>query len=206
MLSRSVNLIPRSILLSGAAVLFLSMGRTFFNIRGASVLMGIVASFYKFLNVPFFSCMILAVILLGCTFEGFWYWLIERKRVNALLPFKNMSYEDMNNSMIRGRSDLLRFGLVGCVSVWITAVILSLFFGYIIRYSWWATGISQTAQYIFIESVLASAFGFFTTIAGQKIAQYFKNTLTELIGYKKPLYWILAGSIASGAGIISVLL
>ena len=127
LLFKTVRIIPRSIILTAIAVLILSAGRIWFSLRGGSVLMGIVASFYKFLNSPFFPCMISAVIILGCTFELMWRLFINE---NDLKPFGSFNgNENMAGVFTQGPWNWkFRFGMTGSLSIWFAA--LTTFFIY----------------------------------------------------------------------------
>ena len=137
--------IPRSIILSTMAIFLISIARTQMPQPGLIFITGVVAALYKFLNIQFFGCQILALIMLSGSFEIVHNWRLTRK---------------MNT------------GLRGLLTILLFNVSFALVASYILRNSWWVDdGVSKIIRFIFIEGGITAVLAFGVCLLGEELGK-----------------------------------
>lgn len=117
-----------SVPLTIIAFIILTIARNYFPQKGSSTFIASIAMLYKFLNTPFFACQLLAIFLLGLSF-------------------------DLVFSLFRIKSKAL-FGLI---TTYFGYILFSLTVTYIFRYHYWIEeGIPRILRYVGISGTLAS--------------------------------------------------
>ena len=144
-----VCLIPRAIILTTIAIGILAAARTGLQQRGSILAVGMVAALYKFLNIQFFGCQMLALVMLAGTFEIIYAWLGNR----------NVSR-----------------GIIGAVTVLFFNTAFALVATFILRNQWWVSGgLSKSVRFIFLEgsitAVLAAGMFILGEMAGNRLLQ-----------------------------------
>lgn len=141
----------RAIVLPSFAVLLVGVLNAVESRPGAILGAGIVAAFFKFLNVPFFGCQIFAVVLLA---------LLVEVTVSVLAP------------RVRASESTLPL-LVG-MATWFFFLIFGITTTYVVRYHWWAQGgLPKVMRYVLAQGGLAAMM----SIAGFWLSRSFVRRL-----------------------------
>ena len=97
-----------TIVLAVIALAILALARVYVPLVGSSTAIGALAMLYKFFNAPFFACHLLAIFLLGLSF-------------------------DVVYSLARGRYK----PVIGLASTYLGFALFAFTITYVFRYSWW---------------------------------------------------------------------
>jgi len=172
----------RAPILSCLGILVLTVARLDYDKLGASTAVGIVASCFKFLNVPFFGCQILAVGLLGITFDAVYSLLIHRAQSWAF-----------------GK------GLLGSLTIWICFGVFAFIATYLVQNPWWVRGgLSRVIRYITLEGSIAALGSFALFNLGARVGGIILPYLHRLQNERVKIYYAGTGLIMMCAGIISI--
>jgi hypothetical protein len=123
-----------SVWLSAFAVFLLAVARGVVDKPGSSTAIGVVALLFKLAGAAPFYCHLLAIVMLGASF-------------------------DVAASLILKRTDkpLLRRGLTGVIGTYIGYASFALLLTYVIRYSFWAEeGLPRVLNHIFVSGTLTA--------------------------------------------------
>ena len=160
------KMIPRSILLGVSAIFVLAIANRTVADSSVSVKMGLIAAFYKFLNVIFFPCQFFAVMIFGLFYQ------LQTGLV------KKMKIENM---IVKGL-------IVGCMVI-VFNVIFAIGAAYVFKYSYWIKGGSEKiTQFIFVEGSITALLGFFSFQAGDLLGCYLKPVISTLAKNKSTIY------------------
>ena len=125
-----------SIYLSAVALIILAASKYFFKLRWTGALTGFVAMFFKLVNVPFFACHLLAILLLGIGFD------IACELVTRFYSGK------------------FKLPLIGLAGTYVGRSLFALSITYIFRYHYWTeVGFPKVIDYIFISGSAAAFIG-----------------------------------------------
>jgi len=120
--------------LSAFAVFILAVARGVVNKPGSSTAIGITALLFKLAGAAPFYCHLLAIVMLGASFD-----------LVATLALK------------RTDKPLLRRGLTGVLGVYIGHASFALLLTYVIRYSFWAEeGLPRILNYVFVSGTITA--------------------------------------------------
>jgi len=126
--------VPRSIILTTVAMGILTIAQIDLKQSGCILVIGVIAALYKFLNIRFFGCQILALLLLTGSFEIINTWLKDRK---------------------------LSRGATAAIVVFIFNTVFAVIATYVLRNFWWvAGGAPKILNFIFIESSITAVFAY----------------------------------------------
>jgi len=100
-----------SVPLTIIALAVLSLGKVYFPQAGSATLIALCAMVYKFLNVPFFACHLLGILITGLSFDLFF----------SLLKIKNRS-------------------LSAAAAAYLSYALFALMITYVFRYQHWVDG------------------------------------------------------------------
>jgi len=111
------------------------------------LVIGVIAALYKFLNVRFFGCQMLALVMLAGSFGIIHAWLANRS---------------------------IPRGIIGAITVFVFNTTFALVATYILQNPWWVSGgITKILNFILIEGSLTAVlvFGIYILVyfAGNKI-------------------------------------
>lgn len=147
--------VPRSIMLTTIAMIILTIAKISMQQSWNILIIGVIAALYKFLNVRFFGCQILALLLLTGSFEIINTWLKNRK---------------------------LSRGANAAIVVFIFNTVFALIATYVLRNPWWvAGGAPKILNFIFIESSITSVFAYGIC----NLVQYMHNYIQGVSRYQK---------------------
>ena len=117
------------VVLAGVAFAILTVGRLYIPLPGSSAAIAALAMLFKFLNEPFFACHLLAIFLLGASFDAVY-------------------------SLARGRAK----PLIGLAATYLGFALFALIITYVVRYSYWVdAGSSKVLRYIFVSGTIVAA-------------------------------------------------
>ncbi len=121
-----------SSLLTVIAFVILTAGRAYLPIKGSSIFIGSAAMLFKFLNRPFFACHLLAILLLGLSYEL----LFDLSKKNKAL-----------------------FGLT---ATYLGYLLFSVIITYVVRYHFWVEGgLPRILRYVGLSGSIAALANFF---------------------------------------------
>lgn len=108
--------------------MILTIARTYIPQRGSSTFIGAIAMLYKFLNTPFFACHLLAIFLLGVSYD-------------LLFNFKKIKNK----------------AIFGFLATYLGYILFALTITYVFRYHYWTEGgLPKILRYIGISGTLAA--------------------------------------------------
>ena len=140
--------IPNSSILLGAiAFIIIAAARVFLGLRWTGALIGLIAMLFKLVNMPFYSCHLMAIFLLGTGYD-----------IAALLV---------------SRLPVTRFALplTGFFGMYIGRALFAFTITYIVRYQHWVNaGLPKIISHIFIAGTIAALVGFIAAPIGNRIA------------------------------------
>jgi len=136
-----------AVVLAVIAFAILSVARVFVPLPGSSATIGALAMLFKFLNAPFFACHMLAIFLLGASF-------------------------DLVYSLARGR----RKELIGLASTYLGFALFALIITYVVRYSHWiGEGWPKVLRYVGITGTIAAVCNAVVVPLGDRLARHLSN-------------------------------
>ena len=117
-----------SIPLTVIALVNLTVAKRYLSFAGSATLVAVFAMLYKFLNLPFFACHLLGIILLGISYDIFF-------------------------SLVKAKNSSLKAALT-CI---VAHVAFAFLITYVFRYEYWVTGsMKKIAEYVFISGGLSA--------------------------------------------------
>ncbi len=110
------------------AFIILSIARSYLPQKGSATLIASVAMLFKFLNTPFFACHLLAIFLLGVSYDlAFSFFKVKNK------------------------------ALFGLVTTYLGYILFALTITYVFRYHYWIEeGLPRILRYVGISGTMAS--------------------------------------------------
>ncbi len=123
------NHIPQaSVPLTIVAFMILTVAKIYLPQKGSATFIGSVAMLYKFLNTPFFACHLLAIFLLGLSYDL----VLHRFKVKSK-------------------------AVLGLVSTYLGYILFALTITYVFRYHYWIeAGLPKILRYVGISGTLAA--------------------------------------------------
>ncbi len=147
--------VPRSIMLTTIAMVILTIANISMQQSWNILVIGVIAALYKFLNVRFFGCQILALLLLTGSFEVINTWLKNRQ---------------------------LSKGITAVIVVSVFNTTFALIATYVLRNHWWvAGGAPKILNFIFIEGSITAVFAYGIC----NLVQYMHNYIQGVSRYQK---------------------
>ena len=138
-----ITVIPRSLILSTIAIFILSVMRSDIPRPGIFLATGIVAALYKFLNVRFFGCQMIALVMLSGCFEIVHLWFFKRVR---------------------------NTGFVGSITILLFNCTFALVALFILKSSWWVTDSgARIIRFIFLEGGITAILAYWAYLLGAKL-------------------------------------
>ena len=117
-----------SVPLAIIAFIILTVAKVYFPQKGSAILIASCAMLYKFFNAPFFACHLLAILLLGISYDVVYH----------TLKIKNKA-------------------LFGLAATYLGYTLFALTITYVFRYHYWTeVGLPKIARYIGISGTMAS--------------------------------------------------
>lgn len=117
-----------SVMLTAVAFIILTIARVYIPWKYSATCMGFMAMFYKFLNTPFFGCHLLAIFLLGLSYD----------LVFNLIKIKNKA-------------------ILAILTTYLGYILFALSITYIFRYHYWIEGgFIKIIHYVGISGSLAA--------------------------------------------------
>ena len=124
----NANVAFESVPLTIIAFIILSVARIYLPGRGSSTFIGSIAMLYKFLNAPFFACHLLAIFLLGLSYD----------LVFSLLRIKSKA-------------------ILGLIATYCGYILFALTITYVFRYHYWTEeGLPRILRYVGLHGTLAA--------------------------------------------------
>ena len=138
---------PPSIYLTTLAICILASSKEFYKYRWTGTALGAIAMLFKFVNMPFFACHLLAIFLLGFGFD--------------------LAYE-LISRFYRGT---FRLPIIGLIGTYCGRALFATIITYLVRYSYWTeAGISKVIDYIFITGTVSAILGSIAVPIGNRLA------------------------------------
>lgn len=148
-----------SVPLTIIAFIILTITKIYLPQRGSAALIGLIAMLYKFLNTPFFACHLLAIFLLGLSYE---------------LVF--------NLSRIRSKA------ILGLIATYLGYILFALTITYIFRYHYWIEeGLPRILHYVGVSGTLAALANLVAVPASYNIGRYLKEKKLNPFEFKSRL-------------------
>jgi len=117
-----------SVSLTIIAFIILSISKTYLPRMGSATLIGAIAMLYKFLNTPFFACHLLAIFLIGFSFDLAFHYSKIRNRAYFAIAATYLGY-----------------------------ILFALTITYVFRYQYWISeGLPKIIRYVGIPGTLAA--------------------------------------------------
>jgi len=117
-----------SIPLTVIGFIILTFSRVYFAQRGTATLIAVCAMFYKFLNVPFFACHLLGIVLMGICYDLFF----------GIFRLKNRA-------------------LCAAAATYLNYILFALMITYVFRYDHWVqAGFGKVLRHIWIGGSIAA--------------------------------------------------
>jgi len=118
-----------AVILTVAAMGIMAIAKVYVPIAGSAIAVAALAMLYKFLNQPFFACHLLAILLLGISFEVVY-------------------------ALTRGRYK----PLIGLAATYTGFAVFAAMMILVFRYSWWTNpGWSKALNYVGVTGSIAAA-------------------------------------------------
>ena len=112
------------------ALVILTVAKRVLPFAGAATLVSAFAMLYKFLNLPFFACHLLGILMLGISY-------------------------DLCFSLLKAKNNALKAVLTCVISYAVFAILMT----YVFRYEYWVNeGMKKMANYILISGGLSAVF------------------------------------------------
>ena len=140
-----------SVPLTIIAFIILSIARVYLPQKGSSTLIASVAMLYKFLNAPFFACHLLAIFLLGFSYDL----VFDLFKIHPYLspPPRGGRIKE------GGRVDsyaLKNRALFGLAATYLGYILFALTITYVFRYHYWVEeGLPRILRYVGISGTMA---------------------------------------------------
>lgn len=135
-----------SVPLTIIAFIILSFARSYLPQKGSATLIASVAMLFKFLNTPFFACHLLAIFLLGVSYDLAFSFFDAR--VGMLTPARSGKFDF---PYIKNKA------LFGLAATYLGYILFALIITYVFRYHYWtAEGLPKILRYVGISGTMAS--------------------------------------------------
>lgn len=155
----------RASVLTTIAIFVLALARQIENSPGSTFMIGVVAAFFKFLNLPFWGCQVVALLLLGGMFEMGFFAL---KKYQLLRPIP-----------------MLLFPLL----VYIDFALFALLVRYLLHNPWWVSGgWERFWSYVGISGTLAAVFSLPAMFLGVFVAKRWRDSIANFRIYHAATY------------------
>ncbi len=214
-----------SVPLTIIAFVILSIARVYFPQKGSSTLIGSVAMLYKFLNTPFFGCHLLAIFLLGVSYDLVFslFKLTQAKacgyqelseakardyKVAAPLRLHEKVAATLRARALQGEAfrlhekgsscwvNIRNKALFGLVTTYVGYILFALTITYVFRYHHWVEeGIPRIVRYVGISGTMASLGNAIFVPISLHLGQILKKKVTNPFEFSELWVWICRGSI-----------
>ena len=137
-----------SIYLTVIALFILASSKVFLQYKWSGTLIGFIAMLFKMINVPFFACHLLAILLLGSGLD-----------ISCQLVSK----------YYKGK---FRLPVIGLFGAYIGYALFALTITYVVRYQYWTeVGLPKVIDYIFISGSISAFISMIAVPAGDYIGR-----------------------------------
>jgi len=141
------------------AFMVLTVAKIYLPQRGTAVFIGSIAMLYKFLNTPFFACHLLAIFLLGLSYD----------LVLNLFKIKSKA-------------------IFGLVATYLGYILFALTITYVFRYHYWtAEGLPRILRYVGISGTLTACANSVLVPASFNFGQILKKRTVNPFEFKSRL-------------------
>ena len=155
----SANVPYASVPLTIIGFVVMTIARVYFPQKGTATLIAVCAMFYKFLNVPFFACHLLGILLMGLCYDLFFS------------VFK-----------IKSRS------LSAAAAVYLNYALFALMITYVFRYDHWVqAGFAEVLRHIVISGSMAALGCAILVPASLRLGEQFKENFARPFNLKLQL-------------------
>jgi len=145
-----------SVPLTVIGFIILSLARVYLPQKGSSTLIGAIAMLYKFLNAPFFACHLLAIFLLGLSYDVVFSFF----KVGEGRPTPARRVE----------------ALFGLSATYLGYILFALTITYVFRYHYWTKeGLPRILRYIGIGGTMASLGNYLLVPRALRLGQRLKE-------------------------------
>ena len=136
-----------SLFLTTIAIAILASAKMLYPFRWTGTITGAIALCFKLINIPFFACHLLAILLLGFGFD--------------------FAYEIVT----RVYSGKYRLPLIGLFGAYTGRALFALIITYVIRYRFWTEpGLPKVIDHIFISGTVSALLGGIAAPLGNRLA------------------------------------
>jgi len=169
------TMLLRAPVLTTFAVFVMVLARQIDNSFGSTIMIGVVAAFFKFLNVPFWGCQVLALLLLGGVFE--------------------MGFFVLDRYQLRRLTTMLLFPLL----VYFNFALFAILVRYLLANPWWVSGgWERFWNYVGVSGTLAAVF----SLPAVFVAKRWKDSIANFRIYHVAAYRLTCAiSILLAAGL-----
>ncbi|MBL7131024.1 MAG: hypothetical protein ISS45_06460 [Candidatus Omnitrophica bacterium] len=148
-----------SVPLTIIAFIILTIAKIYLPQKGSATFISTIAMLYKFLNTPFFACHLLAIFLLGLSYDLVFHF-----------------------SKIKNRA------IFGLVTTYLGYILFALIITYVFRYHYWINeGLSRILRYVGMSGTLAAFANFFAVPLSFKFGQVLKKGMVNPFEFKSRL-------------------
>ena len=148
-----------SVPLTIIAFMILTIAKIYLHQRGSLVFIGSTAMLYKFLNTPFFACHLLAIFLLGLSYE----------LVFSLFKIKSRA-------------------VLGLLATYLGYILFALTITYVFRYHYWTDGgLPRILRYIGISGTIAAFANLACVPLSFKLGQILKDSTINPFEFRSRL-------------------
>ena len=166
--------------------IILSLARVYLPQKGSSTLIGAIAMLYKFLNAPFFACHLLAIFLLGLSYDVVFSFFISPSSLPSKLDPAVKPQDDERRIILKDRPSysFQRRGLMpaatiplfGLVATYLGYILFALTITYVFRYHYWTKeGLPRILRYIGIGGTMASLGNYLLVPRALRLGQRLKE-------------------------------
>ncbi|MCR4438188.1 MAG: hypothetical protein QHJ34_03995 [bacterium] len=174
----------RAVVLPSFAVMLVGMLHVLESRPGAILVAGLVAAFFKFLNVPFFGCQIFAVVLLAFFVEV---------TVSVLGP--------------RVKAGPSTQPLLVGVATWFFFLLFALIMTYVVRYHWWTQGgLPKIMRYVLAQGGLAAIVSSASFRLGQSLARSLRSRWAHVVAVRPAYSYAALVAVVATASAVSLAL
>ena len=187
--------------------MILTVAKIYFPQKHSATLIGSVAMLYKFLNMPFFACHLLAIFLLGLSYDlvfNFFKKIAfgdDSKRDSSLRSESSQSLSEAKGRFsqwhpvytLTGTSIFLYHkikskAVLGLVASYLGFILFALTITYVFRYRFWIEeGLPRILRYVGISGTLTAAANFVFVPVSFKLGRMLKEGLLNPFEFKSRL-------------------
>ena len=198
-----------SVPLTVIGFIILSLARVYLPQKGSSTLIGAIAMLYKFLNAPFFACHLLAIFLLGLSYDVVFSFLAASSPLPSRLDpavkpqddERRLILDDEHGLILKDRPSysFQRKGLMSAATIplfglsatYLGYILFALTITYVFRYHYWIEGgLPRILRYIGIGGTMAGLGNYLLVPRALRLGQRLKEKGINPFGLSELLVWL----------------